>query len=199
MIKNILCLFVFNNELINSSDEENENDSIEKEEDKNIKSIELSSSDKFKINEGPNINLKYFRKTYETKEEKNFITKKIKTKKKTELCKNWEVYHDCYFKKECSFAHGIEELRTGAFLKKSKNKICKNFEEKGYCIFGNRCNYRHLIKEKRYFTYESLLNYTFNEMYKEIQKNMNKKYTLIKIYKKILLKRKIMVYVIIYN
>ena len=56
MIKNILCLFVFNNELINSSDEENENDSIEEEEDKNIKSIELSSSYKFKINEGPNIN-----------------------------------------------------------------------------------------------------------------------------------------------
>jgi hypothetical protein len=36
---------------------------------------------------------------------------KNKDEKKTELCKNWAIYHDCYFKDECSFAHGMDELR----------------------------------------------------------------------------------------
>ena len=44
-----------------------------------------------KTKEGPNINLKCFKKTYDTVEEKSYITQKIRTKKKTELCKNWAI------------------------------------------------------------------------------------------------------------
>ena len=39
------------------------------------------------------------------------MRRKIRTKKKTELCKNWELYHNCFYGNECSFAHGIDELR----------------------------------------------------------------------------------------
>ena len=35
--------------------------------------------------EGPNINLKCFKKKYSTEEEKNFILEKVKIKKKTKL------------------------------------------------------------------------------------------------------------------
>jgi len=149
----------------------------------------MSNSEKLK--DGPNINLKYFKKTYETKEEKNFITKKIKSKKKTELCKNWEVYHDCYFKDECSFAHGIDELRASISGRNNRNKLCKTFQERGFCLFGKRCNYRHIIKEKLLFTYESVLQRTSREVMNEINKKENKECSIMKIYKLILLKRKI--------
>ena len=143
------------------------------------------------LSEGPNINLKYFKKKYDTEEEKHFITKKIRNKKKTELCKNWEIYHDCYFKNECSFAHGLDELRTDTPLSGSKNRLCKSFQEKGVCLFGKRCNYRHVIKEKRLFNYEFILKYNCNEMFNEINKNENKECSILKIYKRILLNRRI--------
>lgn len=142
---------------------------------------------------GPNINLKYFKKKYCTEEEKHFMTAKIKSKKKTELCKNWEIYHDCYFKHECSFAHGIEELRINMLPSGgSKNVPCKTFKEKGYCLFGKRCNYRHVIKEGAMFTYESILNKTANELYSEMNKIENKDSTILQIYKRLLLNRKIL-------
>ena len=139
---------------------------------------------------GPNINLKYFKKNYDTDEEKMHIIKKIKIKKKTELCKNWEIYHDCFFKDECSFAHGIEELKLDSNLSGSKNRLCTSFQEKGYCLFGKRCNYRHVIKEKRYFTYQYLLKNNCNQMINEINKKQGNE-TLLKIYKKILYKNKV--------
>ena len=146
--------------------------------------------DYIKAGEGPNINLKYFKKTYDTDEEKSYITQKIRTKKKTELCKNWEIYHDCYFKNECSFAHGMEELRLDNHISGSKNKLCKTFQEKGYCIFGKRCNFRHVIKEKRIFTYQYIIQNTCNQMMMEINKKNNNE-TVLKIYKKILFKNKV--------
>lgn len=158
---------------------------------KEINSWHVGISNRPKLTEGPNINLKYFKKKYDTEEEKHFITKKIRTKKKTELCKNWEIYHDCYFKNECSFAHGIDELRTDTLVSGSKNRLCKSFQEKGYCLFGKRCNYRHVIKEERLFTYESILNDTCNEIYNEMNKSENKDISILKFYKRILLKRRI--------
>ena len=143
------------------------------------------------LNEGPNINLKCFKKTYETEEEKHFLTKKIRTKKKTELCKNWEIYHDCYFKEECSFAHGKEELRSDNQISSSKNKLCKSFQAKGFCPFGKRCNYRHVIKEKRFFTYQSILLKTSNDVMNEMSKKENSEISILKLYKMVLLKRKI--------
>ena len=145
-----------------------------------------------KIKEGPNINLKCFKKNYDTEEEKIYITKKIRTKKKTELCKNWEFFHDCFFKNECSFAHGMEELRFDSHISGSKNKLCKTFQEKGYCIFGKRCNFRHIVKEKRIFTYQYILEKTCKQIMNELNKKDNNE-TKLKIYKKILFKNKIVV------
>ena len=106
----------------------------------------INSCPEPKISNGPNINLKIFKKRYSNEEEKHFFFEKIKQKKKTELCKNYELYHDCFFKNECSFAHGIAELRQNCSGSKFKNKICTTFTEKGYCNFGIRCNYRHIFK-----------------------------------------------------
>ena len=140
-----------------------------------------------KIKEGPNINLKCFKKTYDTDEEKIYITKKIRTKKKTELCKNWEFFHDCFFKNECSFAHGMEELRFDSHISGSKNKLCKSFQEKGYCIFGKRCNFRHIVKEKRIFTYQYILEKTCNQILSELNKKDNNE-TMLKIIQIIIIK-----------
>ena len=95
---------------------------------------------------GPNINLKINCKRYSNQKEKEFFFEKIKRKKKTELCKNYELYHDCYFKDECSFAHGIEELRENIIFPSYKTKLCKSFQENKICNFGIRCTYRHFIK-----------------------------------------------------
>ena len=95
---------------------------------------------------GPNINLKINYKRYSNQKEKEFFFEKIKRKKKTELCKNYELYHDCYYKNECSFAHGIEELRENIIFPSYKTKICKSFQENKVCNFGIRCTYRHFIK-----------------------------------------------------
>ena len=95
---------------------------------------------------GPNINLKINHKRYSNQKEKEFFYEKIKRKKKTELCKNYELYHDCYFKDECSFAHGIDELRENIILPSYKTKMCKSFVENKVCNFGIRCSYRHNIK-----------------------------------------------------
>ena len=139
----------FNNE--NDSNSNSDNDDYETIPDEEfIKSQKprgkLISWPNTKGQPGPNINLKYFKKRYSTEEEKHFLFEKIKQKKKTELCKNYELYHDCYYKNECSFAHGIEELRQNCGLPKYKTRICKTFTDKSFCNFGTRCNYRHIIK-----------------------------------------------------
>ena len=95
---------------------------------------------------GPNINLKINHKRYSNQKEKEFFFAKIKRKKKTELCKNYELYHDCYYKDECCFAHGIEELRENINLPSYKTKLCKSFHKNKCCNFGIRCSYRHTIK-----------------------------------------------------
>ena len=192
MIKPLLCIFQIKNDI----EEDNSEEELELENNRDKLSLnswyyELENNNNLKSKKGPNINLKYFKKNYETKEDKLYITKIIKTKRKSELCKNWEIYHDCYFKDECAFAHGKEELREGPSYKVNKNKLCKIFQEKGICLFGARCNYRHVFSEKRYFTYESLLKWTSNELFKEINKIENKKKTVLKVYKKLLLKRKV--------
>ena len=95
---------------------------------------------------GPNINLKIDHKRYSNQKEKELFFEKIKKKKKTELCKNYELYHDCYYGNNCSFAHGLDELRDNIILPKYKTKLCKNFIENKTCNFGIRCSYQHKIK-----------------------------------------------------
>ena len=89
-----------------------------------IKRINISNNkcrDYNQAKEVPNINLKCFKKTYDTDEEKNYITQKIRTKMKTELCKNWEIYYDCYFKDELSFAHVIVEIYESFIIQTNIN------------------------------------------------------------------------------
>ena len=95
---------------------------------------------------GPNINLKINHKRYSNQKEKEFFFEKIKRKKKAELCKNYELYHDCYYGDNCCFAHGIEELRDNILLPSYKTKMCKSFIENKTCNFGIRCSYKHQIK-----------------------------------------------------
>ena len=190
MTTNHLCLFESRDSEAETIPDEDYNNLLGRNK-KEVNSWHVGVSNRPKLNEGPNINLKYFKKKYDTEEEKHFITKKIRTKKKTELCKNWEIYHDCYFKNECSFAHGIDELRTDTPVSGSKNRLCKSFQEKGFCLFGKRCNYRHVIKEKRLFTYQFILEKTSDELKKEILKKENSEISILKLYKKILLKRKV--------
>ena len=189
MSNNRLCLF----ETRDSEEETipDEDYSISRGEKRAVNSWYVGESNYPRLNDGPNINLKYFKKKYVTDEEKHFITKKIRSKKKTELCKNWEIYHDCYFKNECSYAHGLDELRTDTPVSGSKNRLCKSFQEKGFCLFGKRCNYRHLIKEERLFTYDSILNYNSNEIFNEMNKTENKDVSILKIYKRLLLNKRV--------
>ena len=97
-------------------------------------------------NKGPNINLKINHKRYSNQKEKEFFFEKIKRKKKTELCKNYEIYHDCYYGDNCCFAHGIDELRDNILMPSYKTKMCKSFIENKTCNFGIRCSYQHKIK-----------------------------------------------------
>ena len=142
---------------------------------------------------GPNINLKINHKRYSNQKEKEFFYEKIKRKKKTELCKNYELYHDCYFKDECSFAHGIDELRENIILPSYKTKICKSFAENKVCNFGIRCSYRHNIKTKRLFTYNYILNKRAKELIKEFCKSENKSASLMTMIKRVIFSEKLVI------
>ena len=113
---------------------------------KRSKLLSCPNVDKNNNNIGPNINLKVEHKRYSNQKEKEFFFEKIKRKKKTELCKNYELYHDCYYKNNCCFAHGIDELRDDIIQPSYKTRLCKSFEEKKFCNFGMRCTYKHTIK-----------------------------------------------------
>lgn len=94
---------------------------------------------------GPNVNLKQPRKSFNSKEEREFFKNLISNKQKTELCKNWVLYNDCFFKDTCSFAHGEKDLRISNTPINYKTKVCKAFAEKSFCSYGNRCHYSHFI------------------------------------------------------
>jgi hypothetical protein len=92
---------------------------------------------------GPNVNIKQPKKSFNSKEEREFFRNLISNKQKTELCKNWILYNDCYFKETCSFAHGEKDLRIPNAPINYKTKLCKAFNEKFFCNYGNRCHYSH--------------------------------------------------------
>ena len=102
------------------------------------------------------------------------------------MCKNWTIYNDCYFKTDCSFAHGEHELRQSAqSTEKYKTKTCKMFDENFYCNYGNRCIYLHIIKYilfifnnfrvGRFFNYNNILKKTVEEFHFEVNKPENHK------------------------
>ena len=151
---NIYNNFIFNNEdptkIMNEdilSNKSYDEETIPDEDfNKNKKKREKLNSCPNVEQKGPNINLKIARKRYRNQKEKEFFFAKIKRKKKTELCKNYEFYHDCYYKDNCCFAHGLDELRDNILLPSYKTKICKSFIENKVCNFGIRCSYKHQIK-----------------------------------------------------
>ena len=131
----------------NLSDKSLDEETIPDEEfDKIIKMRDKLPSCPSITQKGPNINLKIQHKRFSNQKEREFFFAKIKRKKKTELCKNYEMYHDCFYKEECCFAHGMEELRENAIFSGYKTKMCKSFQENNFCNFGKRCSYMHKIK-----------------------------------------------------
>ena len=110
------------------------------------KTSELAFTFLEEIKSGPNVNIKLPRKSFNSKEEREFFRILIQKKQKTELCKNWILYNACYFKDTCSFAHGEKDLRTNLAPMNYKTKLCKAFSEKYFCNYGNRCHYSHNYK-----------------------------------------------------
>lgn len=97
------------------------------------------------VHNGPNVNIKKPRRSFNTKEEREYFKNLINNKQKTELCKNWLLYNACYFKETCSFAHGEKDLRATntANPLNYKTKQCNTFTEKLNCRYASRCNYLH--------------------------------------------------------
>ncbi|CDW78670.1 zinc finger protein [Stylonychia lemnae] len=68
----------------------------------------------------------------------------FKTKYKTEICRNWELYGYCEFSQSCSFAHGEHELQRKQHVPQNyKTKLCKQYHEHLYCPYGMRCQFLH--------------------------------------------------------
>jgi hypothetical protein len=139
-----------------------------------------------KLNIGPNVNIKFPKNKNRSSEQIEFFKRKICKTKKTELCKNWELFGDCFFKDKCSFAHGEYELRNKILVKndeniKYKTKPCRSFIEKGYCAFGNRCQYTHVVSQNRLLSYKALNLKMANGILTEALKSDNEHYEFIKI------------------
>jgi hypothetical protein len=122
---------------------------------------------------GPNVNLKLPRNISPTPEQKEYFKHKIKKTKKTELCKNWELYNDCFYKDNCSFAHGEAELRQKSVENKQKYKTkkCNSFFESMYCPFGSRCFYKHKLPERQLYTYSQIIDQISEEIHRQMLNN----------------------------
>jgi hypothetical protein len=100
------------------------------------------------------------RRKFGCKQEKDKFVESYKLKKKTEICKNWELTGNCKFGATCAFAHGLTELQAKNHLPGNyKTKMCKQFHEEGYCPYGHRCQFLHLSiqKDVKKFTYCDIL------------------------------------------
>ena len=80
---------------------------------------------------------------YYMDKEQNEENNKFKTKWKTEICHYWEMYGECKFGNNCTFAHGNYELKKRKMTFNYKTKPCKQFFELGYCSYGSRCQFSH--------------------------------------------------------
>lgn len=89
------------------------------------------------------------KKKFVNKHEKDRFVESYRIKKKTELCKNWELTGSCKFGSSCAFAHGESELVVKVHVSGNyKTKMCKQFHEEGYCPYGSRCQFLHLVIQK---------------------------------------------------
>lgn len=65
------------------------------------------------------------KKHFNTEQERDNFVRQYQMKKKTEMCRNWEISGTCKFKDHCSFAHGKHELVKKVHLPSNyKTKLC---------------------------------------------------------------------------
>jgi len=65
-------------------------------------------------------------------------------KKKTELCRTFQLGMGCPYGAKCSFAHGVHEIRQKVLIPTNyKTSLCQQFYTKGYCNYGPRCQFQH--------------------------------------------------------
>lgn len=105
-------------------------------------------------------NLKNNKRQNTRNKNKPKVPEGYKAKKKTELCKNWEMNGKWKFGDACAFAHGKQELVSKNHVPSNyKTKMCKQFHEEGYCPYGNRCQFLHLAiqKDMAKFSYSDIL------------------------------------------
>jgi len=72
------------------------------------------------------------------------------TKYKTMLCKEFTSTNNCKFGGGCTFAHGLQELRSKPITQYShpksglfKTALCDRFMEQGVCSYGPECKFAH--------------------------------------------------------
>jgi len=105
--------------------------------------------------------------------------KNFQVKKKTELCKTYQLGHTCPYGNKCSFAHGIEELRSKVLVPGNYRTInCKQFFEKDSCHFGPRCQFLH-----KSTTSSSFITFPMNykKIFEDVVNSLDKKITNISI------------------
>jgi hypothetical protein len=103
------------------------------------------------------------------KKHKNYLIKK-----KTELCKTYELGLQCPYGDKCSFAHGSSELRVKLLVPINYKTVkCRQFHEEMYCHYGPRCQFLHKPMkpqplQKMKITYSSLLDFWTRSVGREL-------------------------------
>lgn len=83
-------------------------------------------------------------KNFKNAEERIQFKMSYESKKKTEMCRNWDMYGSCKFGDSCSFAHGAHQMQKKKHLPSNfKTKVCQQFHEEAHCSYGERCQFLH--------------------------------------------------------
>lgn len=99
--------------------------------------------------------------------------KNFQVKKKTELCKTYQLGLVCPYGNKCSFAHGLDELRNKQLVPANYKTVkCKQFFEKGFCNFGPRCQFLHKAPVE---TTKTLPTLEYNELFKALMNSIERK------------------------
>ena len=73
----------------------------------------------------------------------------FKLKKKTEICRNWQL-NKCRFGDKCAFAHGSNQLVKKTHVdRKYKVTKCRSFHgAEAHCMYGTRCQFAHMTRNE---------------------------------------------------
>ena len=84
------------------------------------------------------------RKQFKNAQERVQFKQQYEMKKKTELCKNFEMFGKCKYGDFCSYAHGAHQLQKKTHLPSNfMTKLCTQFHRDGICMYGERCQFLH--------------------------------------------------------